>query len=577
MANLAGSGSGATQLQSWARRLDNSPQAAVQRKTAALMQAPAVANNAPVQRKIEQFETRDEDDPAVAAWQGVVATFVTMLDTLVTQARALSCNWRALAPDGGYVSQWVNTAQTFFQNPQQAPPFIYARFGYAVETLACAQLPATAGNLNVHQQYASGATRPDVVLKNGNEEIAWIDITANASYGHIRGKDGGGWSSRPFVYEVLYDSLALSEILGGRNAPVLEEVGAYMGSRAQISAEEQEAQRLRAGAVLIALREEQQWVTGIGDSALKRQQTRERVEAELNINLGAWWTQNLKGLLSWAEVSDGPFGFNTYYGGQDAAAARHWGATAAAPDVAHRQGELDEEKREDIRDVLDSDDAYDDLPFVVDFHHHLQAAGTERIAIGLAVMTAAPYMPELRQAAQDLGQHTNGFDNLAELKEEVDQMIIEIPQHADINDLNTWVNEAIPLLRLTRPMINAQVALRQVNAIADHFADNSDARAMTLMQRINDLEQFPGNRDIYALETWADETDGMYDEAVLLRDTLQAQQQFNAYLREKYRTDLHIFARTPQENNLLLRLAQVPVDNQAIIDAGQYTNQHPLG
>lgn len=584
IAALTDNSRGVQQLQAWARRIGDGAGATTQSRSATGLErggetgtgfAPG-AHAAPVQREILPFATRDANDPAVLTWTAAVANFVGQVNTWVTQARALSCNWRDLTPDGGYLGQWINTAQAFFQDSKVVPPFVHARFGYAVETLACRNLPNTFQGLTVHTQYASGATRPDIVLTNGFEEIAWIDITAQASRFHIQGKDGGGWKTRPFVYEILYDSLNLNEILGGRDAPVLEEVGAYYAARSQISAEESEAQRLRAGAVLIALREEKGWITGIGDSDEKRRATKARVEAQLHINLGASWVQNLKGLFSWAEVSDGPYGFNTYYGGQNANVAKQWGKTQADPVIAGRQAALNTEKLEDVQSVLDESEDYDYLPFALHYKQNVFANDTARIAAALAVMAAAPYVPELQEAAQRLGEHDVGFDDLAEFKEEVDRLLVDVPQEADVDELNSWVNSAMPLIRATPAMIKAHTAVRRIGHIAEHFEGEPDRRAQALLQRIHALERFPATRDPVALDEWADETEGLPEDALLLRDALQAQQALLQYLNQKYGGGLNFFARTPLENILLQNVGADTVNSQAVHAARQYINLHPL-
>jgi hypothetical protein len=108
--------------------------------------------------------------------------------------------------DRGYLAAWITTYKEYLADPGAVPSFYFARYGYAVETIATLLLASE--NINpytFHFQIAHGHTRPDIVVMNAGTEVAWIDITSVASKGHILRKQGAGWTSRPYVAEACYD------------------------------------------------------------------------------------------------------------------------------------------------------------------------------------------------------------------------------------------------------------------------------------------------------------------------------------------------------------------------------------
>ena len=105
----------------------------------------------------------------------------------------------------GYLGAWV-TCFDQFTSDGEIPDFFYARYGYAIETLATAFFKTKDHNgYAVITQFAQGSTRPDFVISDKVSQIAWLDITSSSSAGHILAKQGGGWKTRPYVAEILYD------------------------------------------------------------------------------------------------------------------------------------------------------------------------------------------------------------------------------------------------------------------------------------------------------------------------------------------------------------------------------------
>lgn len=107
--------------------------------------------------------------------------------------------------ESGYLGAWTTCFGEYLDSGE-IPNFFYARYGYAIETLATLFFKAEDHlGYKVETQETYGATRPDFVIRNGMNDVAWIDITSAASKGHIFNKQGGGWSTKPYVAEVLYN------------------------------------------------------------------------------------------------------------------------------------------------------------------------------------------------------------------------------------------------------------------------------------------------------------------------------------------------------------------------------------
>ncbi|HET6762365.1 MAG TPA: hypothetical protein VFH27_01805 [Longimicrobiaceae bacterium] len=169
--------------------------------------------------------------------------FVTALNGVVQAAATAALDPDSLADTDGYITLWKDTAvilRAIADNdidtgdPDEvaeaaaARSFGAARYGYAVESLACgesgtlnAALPA---GCSYQLQASRGMTRPDIVVRhNVNGEVAWLDITSSGSIGHIDRKTGTGWRAKPYVAEITYPALDPTQV-GTSNLSVGERV-----------------------------------------------------------------------------------------------------------------------------------------------------------------------------------------------------------------------------------------------------------------------------------------------------------------------------------------------------------------
>ncbi len=97
---------------------------------------------------------------------------------------------------------------------------MYVQYGYAVEefvniNIQAGKLPPPRG-YDITIQETHGSTRPDFVIRqdtpSGKKTVAWLDLTSQNSLDHINKKIGAGWKNTPFVAELSYPPLILSNI-----------------------------------------------------------------------------------------------------------------------------------------------------------------------------------------------------------------------------------------------------------------------------------------------------------------------------------------------------------------------------
>ncbi len=167
--------------------------------------APPAASHAPAQRAILVHGQDDEFDPKYIAAAEAVASDLD--DAVATAVGIVQDNpmLAGVADQDGYLKLWATTFAEF-TSTGQLPAFFYARYGYAVESLATLIMKSkTYALVKVSNQVAMGATRPDFVVRAGSTDVAWLDITSSASQGHVLSKQHSGWKTRPYVAEILYD------------------------------------------------------------------------------------------------------------------------------------------------------------------------------------------------------------------------------------------------------------------------------------------------------------------------------------------------------------------------------------
>jgi hypothetical protein len=88
-------------------------------------------------------------------------------------------------------------------------------------------------------QASRGMTRPDFVVHDDNgTEVGWFDITSEGSLGHIDKKTGSGWTNKPYVAEITYKPLDVSD-LGTGNISIGQKVVLRNAYKRRVKAWEQ--------------------------------------------------------------------------------------------------------------------------------------------------------------------------------------------------------------------------------------------------------------------------------------------------------------------------------------------------
>ena len=306
----------------------------------------ALTDGAPVQRIIPPvvYPTRYPLDGALRVHADAVGTAVDTLNQRVDDAHTQALNWTTLGNvNSRLVNQWYQTAGAYAGNPDVEPSLVHARFGYAIESLACQGLNNTrVGGLTVRTQVGHGHTRPDVVLEAAGDEVAWIDITSEGSVGHILGKEGSLWGTRPFVRELIYPRLELRSILNRTADPYFAEYGELIARERQAELDVKNARREELFRKFTQLSESNDWTTGTGNAAAKRRTTRDFFIAEAADEGVEEESRSMimtKGALVELGINPGPFGFS---GGDRQSNARlnEVVDAASADEIALRQTQL---------------------------------------------------------------------------------------------------------------------------------------------------------------------------------------------------------------------------------------------
>jgi hypothetical protein len=116
----------------------------------------------------------------------------------------------------GYLATWVKAFTEFADDPTEIPDFFFARYGYAVETIATQLLAAQdVSPYHFAFQISHGHTRPDIVIFHEADELGWVDITSEGSPNHILKKQGAGWQNRAYVAEARYDMPSPASLMKG--------------------------------------------------------------------------------------------------------------------------------------------------------------------------------------------------------------------------------------------------------------------------------------------------------------------------------------------------------------------------
>ena len=199
---------------------DNRSEAIQMRKLQELANKRAGKMALPIQRKVySTVSTNDENKTAVDQYE-IGLNNATQRAFDIVFSEPLKDNQLI----DGYTQLWSEQIQKYKQGKLKTgeSQLLNANAGYAIESLATKVLaPAPGGGLTADLQSPRGNTRPDVILSKADEDIAWLDLTAEKSRGHIDLKNSTGWKSKPHVAEITYPSIAIPLLVKTHQDPTI--------------------------------------------------------------------------------------------------------------------------------------------------------------------------------------------------------------------------------------------------------------------------------------------------------------------------------------------------------------------
>lgn len=391
-------------------------------------------------RKTKNY-SKNNDEEERAIHNNAITTIVDTIVTIVEQARQQSLQWSDLESrqESGYLQQWYGTAKDYCEDQNNLPSYFWANFGYAVETLACEALTHYSfGPYEVNFQVTHGHTRPDIVVLNNFQEIAWIDITSDGSETHIYDKDSSGWETKLFVYEVLYDSLDPLEVMSGSENPYFSEYGSYLEKERSIFSRERTRVKDSWSKKLRKYGDDHMPSTLRGGMRKREQLTTDFFTDIMGTELNSIRNKNqaIKGGIQELGGTYSEFGFKK--------ARVNTGLIRRRIEQEARTNSTRERKHLAWRTKhsLYSDlNSYADHPLVKQFSEQFVPNNEDHLIIqmGFALHNALMKYDELVML-----EETEQLEN--EAIEEIDDVLLQFPATLDVNALSSWITSAVRLL-----------------------------------------------------------------------------------------------------------------------------------
>lgn len=162
-----------------------------------------------IQREVENSKYVGEYAKGVEEYVGKLNAAVKKVWGMIILAPTLG----EYAQLDGHTKLWVQKITTYGQTKKD-PGGLHTAFGYAVESLVVCKafLPSPPAGVTIAQQGTRGSTRPDLILLNNGNDVAWLDLTASSSAGHIFSKSGG-WKQAVSYAEISYPSIGQTDLI----------------------------------------------------------------------------------------------------------------------------------------------------------------------------------------------------------------------------------------------------------------------------------------------------------------------------------------------------------------------------
>lgn len=393
----------------------------------------STTNNGEVMQRVTKRYKSKGNKHAETRYKTKVATIASTIDSAVQSAREEALNWRDFSSSKGHLGQWYKAANDFYTT-QKSKKFIHARFGYAVETLACQKLASTIEGLSVSQQVTSGHTRPDIVVKDSDFTVAWMDITSLGSKEHIFSKSGSGWRNNPFIYEIMYDQLKLSEIMMSDDNEILNEYGKYMGKNMDYIGEAQIENEQYVSDTLYNFRYDVMSMTKIE----ARKATRKKIN-EMGIDVGSSFKET-KGLLAYLGLSLFDYGFK----GSDSGSSqvyREWNTNKSQNDTkVPRFNNMDGKIREAISAVKHKQGHLDLVDEFLGTTQGVSDYSHSKVKDAITIRRLVAEYDPLDDCQSEM--HSFSYGVVGTLYEEIKSHLGDFPQTFHAGDAQDWITEA---------------------------------------------------------------------------------------------------------------------------------------
>lgn len=410
------------------------------------------ADVAPMQRKIIPYANSSAGSISTAKFQAAERV-VAKVDELVAQARELALDWSSFKDsESGYLKSWAETAEAYFSNPDEVKEFLHARFGYAVETLCCQGLNVKEEGLTVNFQVASGMTRPDIVLTDPDSkeaEVAWIDITASDSTGHIKKKAGSGWATRPVVAEVTYPSLDPTELLQHNSSAILQGIGQLNLKKHAVSQAHKELamENLQDDFDMFIADSEHNFSSSSGNQSKKKKAVTGFFEAQGLLSADSKHSQQTaKSALVKMGKTPGHFGYKK--GGQSQSELNRWINQVAEPGISIEHEAILAETSSSQQQALKPSLA---IPMVSSLSAMATLAVDEKtVHTGIGVTAALELYKYfqgslLRFKSAGSGIGSDLLAAIADATKKVNAAIMGFPDVADLTKIQAWYAEGSKL------------------------------------------------------------------------------------------------------------------------------------
>lgn len=409
----------------------------------------AVQAAAPSQLAVAQLAEASEnysetiDDEDIELYGDSINRLLDKIKHCVEEGKDRALQWRDFEHETAeaHLRLWYDMASDYVNNPVQKPKLLNARFGYAIETLACIELGDAFEDFELKYQITHGSTRPDIVVcTEDGDELAWIDITSTGSEGHIAEKVGAGWKRKPFVHEVLYDALDPTDLSSNSNNPYLKKLGEFVEEENDIvRSEKLKTKRLIAGR-MDRFANKREWTAGRGVAKRKASQTRDKLfrVAGGGIQKPRHSLKATKGALTYLNLTTTRYGFKAK-DKQENEFIKSIIKGHASNNISNRKRELNEDYNADLNDKL-ADFNYEPAVQQYEAEYNNSSSSRELVQKGLALSAALEERENLMQLGQQLMDSDRDTENE---QDEIGEIIYKFPTALDTNGLNEWIKEAV--------------------------------------------------------------------------------------------------------------------------------------